>query len=293
MKLLICRYNNKLTELYHIAMKTPRDFQINLTSENEHNVFVVGDGVYMKHHLGGESRWTIILNKYRACGWYDVNSPYVSGGRPEKDFLNEGSTDTKVYGRFGEVYDVRPGLQGKVPRCCKPRHPAYNKENISYIIDSDHDGYETIRFFLHDKGELIAHLDPNCLRKENAFESEEWWNPYEPYANWSTYVMGQFNRSLPISNIPIYSPTCDRDYDVSLYGEQGEEVEYRQDPFNHKLYTKQEFYDYYQRDLEWELQSPDRIIKRKKINDMIFRYRRALPVENINHLLDMMIETFC
>ena len=68
--------------------------------------------------------------------------------------------------------------------------------------------------------------------------------------------------------------------------------ELRIDPYDYKLYTKEEFYEYYGRYLEWEIQHPDLIIRRKKINDMIFRYKNVLETENINHLLDKMIETF-
>ena len=68
--------------------------------------------------------------------------------------------------------------------------------------------------------------------------------------------------------------------------------EYRQDPWNYKYYTYNEFYGYYGRDLEWELQEPNKVLRRENINDMIFRYRKYLDQNNINHLLDKIIETF-
>tara|TARA_B110000046_G_C12959326_1_gene383773 strand:+ start:1117 stop:1398 length:282 start_codon:yes stop_codon:yes gene_type:complete len=68
--------------------------------------------------------------------------------------------------------------------------------------------------------------------------------------------------------------------------------ELRIDPYDYKLYTKEDFFEYYGRYLEWDIQHPDLIIRRKKINDMIFRYKNALSTENVNHLLDKMIETF-
>ena len=68
--------------------------------------------------------------------------------------------------------------------------------------------------------------------------------------------------------------------------------EYRVDPYDFKLYTYKDFFDYYGRDLEWNLQDPRLIIQRKKINDMIFRYKNILPPKNINFLLDKIIETF-
>jgi len=73
---------------------------------------------------------------------------------------------------------------------------------------------------------------------------------------------------------------------------QEENPEYRNDPWNHNLYTKEEFFEYYGRYLEWDFQHPEKILKRKKINDMIYRYRNTLKKENINHLIDMLIETF-
>ena len=68
--------------------------------------------------------------------------------------------------------------------------------------------------------------------------------------------------------------------------------EYREDPCDYKYYTYNEFYGYYGRDLEWELQEPNKVLRRKNINDMIFRYRKYLDENNINHLLDKIIETF-
>ena len=69
-------------------------------------------------------------------------------------------------------------------------------------------------------------------------------------------------------------------------------IEYRIDPWDHKLYTKREFYEYYGRYIEWDFQHPEKILRRKKTNDMIFRYRNILKEDNMNHLIDKMIETF-
>jgi len=68
--------------------------------------------------------------------------------------------------------------------------------------------------------------------------------------------------------------------------------ERRLDPWDHKFYTQTEFVEYYGRYSEWDFQTPTLILKRKKINDMIFRYNKVLKKDNINHLLDKMIETF-
>ena len=68
--------------------------------------------------------------------------------------------------------------------------------------------------------------------------------------------------------------------------------EYRVDPFDFKLYNRKEFFDYYGRYLEWDLQDPRLIIRRKNIDEMIMSYKDHLYVENINFLLNKIIETF-
>ena len=68
--------------------------------------------------------------------------------------------------------------------------------------------------------------------------------------------------------------------------------ELRVDPWDYKLYTQKEFFDYYGRYSEWEFQHPAKVLKRKKINDMVFRYKNVLKKDNMNFLLDKIIETF-
>ena len=70
------------------------------------------------------------------------------------------------------------------------------------------------------------------------------------------------------------------------------ETEYRPDPYDLKLYTREEFYQYYGRYLEWNLQDPRLMWRRKNIDDMIIRYNNILDPKNINHLIDKLIETF-
>jgi hypothetical protein len=70
------------------------------------------------------------------------------------------------------------------------------------------------------------------------------------------------------------------------------ETEYRVDPYDFKLYTREEFYEYYGRYLEWNIQDPRLIIRRNNIDYMISRYKNILYLENINYLVDKMIETF-
>ena len=73
---------------------------------------------------------------------------------------------------------------------------------------------------------------------------------------------------------------------------QEECLEYRNDPWNHNLYTKEEFFECYGRYLEWDFQHPEKVLKRKKINDMIYRYRNILKKDNMNHLIDRLIDTY-
>ena len=67
--------------------------------------------------------------------------------------------------------------------------------------------------------------------------------------------------------------------------------EYRQDLYDMELYTKKQFIDHYGGDIEWSIMDPKKVLKRKMIEEMMFRYS-TLGVRNINHLLDKMIETF-
>ena len=109
-----------------------------------------------------------------------------------------------------------------------------------------------------------------------------------------------FHASKGIEELPFLNPTTDTDYLPIPQGEPSwdepefEEYieEYRLDPMNNELYTEQEFYDYYGRGLEWELQHPFKTWRRTKINEMIFGYKDTLSDNNINHLLDKLIETF-
>ena len=71
-----------------------------------------------------------------------------------------------------------------------------------------------------------------------------------------------------------------------------EKEELRVDPWDNELYTREEFYEYYGRYLEWNLQHPEKILKRIKIDNLINSYKNKLDNECINHLLDRMIETF-
>jgi hypothetical protein len=71
-----------------------------------------------------------------------------------------------------------------------------------------------------------------------------------------------------------------------------EKEELRVDPWNNELYTREEFYEYYGRYLEWNLQHPEKILKRIKIDNLINSYKNKLDNKCINHLLDRMIETF-
>ena len=88
-------------------------------------------------------------------------------------------------------------------------------------------------------------------------------------------------------SLPIFNALSEENNKVGV-----QITETRPDPWNYQLYTYNEFYAYYGRDIEWNIQDPVKILQRKKINDMIFRYRKILSEKNMNHLLDQMIQTF-
>lgn len=100
-------------------------------------------------------------------------------------------------------------------------------------------------------------LDPGTPKMKNNSENLDWEEPDPNNTDWTDYV-----------------------------------EEYRVDPFDFKLYNREEFFNHYGRYLEWNLQDPRLVIRRKKIDDMIIGYKDTLYVENINFLLNKIIETF-
>ena len=70
------------------------------------------------------------------------------------------------------------------------------------------------------------------------------------------------------------------------------ENEYRVDPYDNLLYTEKEFYDYYGRSYEWNMQSPALYYKRKMLDNMIYDYNKILKSSSMNYLLEKLIETF-
>lgn len=244
-----------------------------------------GDGIYKKtYDQFGNSVWTVLLNKYRAVGWYHVNSPFVNTGEDEL------------------VSPKLVSIDGY--RTC-PMYPAtysdfYKDKNISFFkYFTSSEEKEKIMLFLHDDGELIATMNPD-FQEETAAGPRNFWKHYIEGSDDSEELMDMFFASKGISELPFLNPTTDTDYKPIPSGHPSwddpelEEYneEYRHDPMNNKLYTEQEFYEYYGRGLEWDLQHPLKVWRRTKINDMIFKYRNTLNDNNINHLLDKLIETF-
>ena len=74
--------------------------------------------------------------------------------------------------------------------------------------------------------------------------------------------------------------------------EEVEEVETRIDPFNNGDYTKKEFLSHYGDYLQWNMMSPEKILKRQLIGTIIADNNELLTTKNVNHLLDKIIETF-
>lgn len=249
----------------------------------EANLVSFGDGIYKKtYDQFGNSVWTVLLNKYRAVGWYHVDSPFVH--------TDEGGPPKLV------------SIDGK--RTC-PMYPAtysdfYGDKNISFFkYFASSQEKETVMLFLHDDGELIATMHPEFQAGTIAGSSNRW-TPYDEDSDDAEELMEKFFASKGISELPFLNPTKDTDYlpippgDSSWDEPEFDDYieEYRPDPMNNRLYTEKEFYDYYGRGLEWELQHPLKTWKRTHINNMIYEFNGTLSDNNINHLLDKLIETF-
>lgn len=68
--------------------------------------------------------------------------------------------------------------------------------------------------------------------------------------------------------------------------------EKRQDPFNEKWYTKQEFKNYYGGLIEWNYMEPHKVLKRKKLDQWIHDNIDYMRDSAINHVLDKLFDTF-
>jgi len=70
--------------------------------------------------------------------------------------------------------------------------------------------------------------------------------------------------------------------------------EKRYDPYDHEggHYSKKEFLNYYGSTLEWDMVSPEKVLRRQMIGEVIATNNRFLSHKSVNHLLDKYIETF-
>jgi len=220
--------------------------------------------------------WTILINKNRACGWYYVDSPFVS---------SDSSTGRKVFLTNGSVFPTRPSNDTKT----------YHIDNISYHLWVNSSGYEEITLFLssYEHGP-IATLNPFDTKRKGS-NSFGWSCNGSPAKAWDGEDL--FENSQHMRNLPFYNPISYGPYGpVQSGNEQDYTTDYteecRPDPWTGEIYTKEEFIYCYSREIEWDIQDPWKILKRKKINDLIFRYNGVLPPQSLNYLLDKMIETF-
>ena len=213
-------------------------------------------GIYKKiHDQYGNVRWLKLLNKFKEWGWYYVNEPFL-------DKKKETWSRNKYHMYSSDFY---------------------HEKNISYFIDY----YKNIYLFLHtEKGELIAFLTPERCGKKSIINQ---WKMFSQKDIRSQQVNKQFKNSWPIYHLPVSTSWSTSEEDIK---EHSQIIETRSDPWNYKQYTYNEFYAYYGRDIEWEFQDPIKVLQRKKINDMIFKYRKVLSEKNMNHLLDQIIVTF-
>jgi len=119
-------------------------------------------------------------------------------------------------------------------------------------------------------------------------------------------LLNLYKGSIPLSDITVslvgYVWTCDNCSnnlpekctcgDWSVVEEEEEEVEKRVDPFNLEYYTKREFLSYYGDSHQWDMMSPEKVLERQMIGEIIAVNKNFLSTKNVNHLLDKMIETF-
>jgi hypothetical protein len=70
--------------------------------------------------------------------------------------------------------------------------------------------------------------------------------------------------------------------------------EKRYDPYDHEggHYSKKEFLNYYGSTLEWDMVSPEKVLRRQMIGEVIATNNRFLSHKSVNHLLDKYLETF-
>ena len=245
-------------------------------------------GIYRKtQDQYGNYVWTVLINKLRVCGWYHVESPFVS------DRSHAGATS------LGGQAQAEPTVNlgnGNYLMCSPSSHKlkSYHINNISYLVSEDKWGDEQITLFIStgERG-LLGMIDGRTYVNGDESGPDSQFIPRDPWTS-GDYQIGEpeiqdmFNASFPMDRLPFYNPTSSSPYLPPETFEQ----EYRADPWTGKLYNRQEFYEYYGRYIEWDIQCPYKVMKRLKINDMILRYSEVLYGGSMDHLLDAMIETF-
>ena len=71
--------------------------------------------------------------------------------------------------------------------------------------------------------------------------------------------------------------------------------EKRCDPYDNskeRVYSKKDFVYHYGSTLEWDMMSPEKVLRRQMIGDTIAMNNSFLSHKNVNHLLDKYLETF-
>ena len=110
--------------------------------------------------------------------------------------------------------------------------------------------------------------------------------------NLSNIMKQKYDSSINLCNISYINPI---NYDYILTNYENDLVsvlETRVDPFDHNYYTEEEFIEYYGSTLQWNFQSPEKILKREYISSILRYEYDFLNEKNINHLLDKLIDTF-
>ena len=194
------------------------------------------------------------------------------------------STWAKIFLRGGDLYWSYCGDSPEIGSECANIHSLWwNTVSITRGPARGGDGDHSLCFFVGPKDNCLAWScqykgsDSSCL----------WSTP-----NWSPLIVDDLSESHELywGSMPLTELGTLQNVDDPL-----EDGGKRIDPYERRiatLYSKKEFSDYYGSTLEWNMMSPEKILKRQMIGTTIAENSHLLSQDGVNHLLDKYIETF-
>jgi hypothetical protein len=246
-------------------------------------IHITNDGkVFRPNPNGG---WLILGNFKKACGWYDVSSEYISKIIPGIIVTRDGST-TNIAPRFNgkKVYDINNIYYELTrPRSSSERKHMYNTNSR---FPPQNEGCEEIELFLVSNdynGIVLGSMYPLLWNYDN---------------NWDTYLQGEcinYNySSQSIKYLPTYHLSSKEELPTFMDFTSDKKYleDSRIDPFDNNLYTKSEFIEYYGDTILWDMVSPEKMLQRRMMEEIIDRNYNQLSNKNMNHIIDKIIETF-